>query len=131
MSDIKIDLGPVAGEIKRQLQNLVPVRTGRLKRSIDYVIKETQKGYTVSFIMEDYIAWLKPKTKQDTLPSSRELALASPPLPKMNNLHFRGVQELSPRSQSIFRKVDVEIAFDRINREELEESIRRILVYDL
>lgn len=127
---IKIDLKPVAEDLAAQLKNLVPVRTGRLRDSISYRIDRRGDDYYISLIMEDYIAWLKPKTKPSRLPSPRELAMANPPLPKMNDLKLKGVEQLSPRSQGIFRKLDIESAFDELDLSELDNEIRKILAYD-
>lgn len=130
MSDIKIDVQAVARNIADQMKSLVPVRTGRLKNSIQFVIKEGKGEYTISLLMEDYFKWLKPKTKVSRLPSPKEIAMASPPLPKMNTLGLVKHSDLSPRSQGIMDRIDLDAALDLIDRKALEEEIRKILIYD-
>lgn len=130
MDELKVNLVPVAEDIVKQLKNVVPVRTGRLKNSIRYSITKQGNDYIISIVAEDYIAWLKPKTKPSTLPTPRELALATPPLPKMNDLKLRGIEQLSPRAQGLFQKIDVEGAFDKIDLTPFEDEIRKILAYD-
>lgn len=130
MSEIKLNLVPVAEDIVSQLKNLVPVRTGRLKNSIRYKITQKGDDYYISIILEDYIKWLRPKTKPSTLPTAKELAMAKPPLPRMNDLRLKGIEELSPRSQGIFRKIDIESSFDKMDMTVLENEIRKIIAYD-
>lgn len=130
MSDIYIDVTAVAQNIVDQLKSLVPVRTGRLKNSIKFEVKEGLNCYTITLVMEDYFKWLKPKMKQSRLPSPRELAMASPPLPKMNDLGKVRHSDLSPRSQGIMNRIDLDSALNLLDRKHLEEEIRKILIYD-
>ena len=60
MSEIKLNVNPVGQDLVDQLRDLVPVRTGRLKNSIQYKVKEVKDGYIISLIMEDYF-----KSKQN------------------------------------------------------------------
>ena len=48
MSEIKLNVNPVGQDLVEQLRNLVPVRTGRLKKSIQYQVKEVSDGYVIS-----------------------------------------------------------------------------------
>lgn len=127
---MKLDLRPVAEDIVRQLKSLVPVRTGRLKNSISYNIVQNGDDYFIQLIMEDYIKWLQYRSKPATLPTPRELALAAPPLPKMNDLKIKSVNELSERSRGIFGKIDYERSFDLLDLKTIEEEIDKIFVYD-
>lgn len=127
MSEIKLDLNPVGQDLVDQLRSQVPVRTGRLKNSIKYEVREVSDGYVVSLIMEDYFKWLKFRTKPPTLPTPRELSLASPPLPRMNRLGIVKQEDLSPRAQGIMRNVDIVEAMSTLDMEELEEQIKDII----
>lgn len=127
MSNIKLNVAPVGAEIVKQLKKLVPVRTGRLRNGISYEVHEQKDGYVVYIKMEDYFAWLKPRTKAPTLPSPRELALSKPPLPKMNNLGLVKQSELTPRSRSIMSKIDMKKALRQMALKELIEDIKSIL----
>ncbi len=113
-----------------QLRSLVPVRTGRLKNSIQYRIKEEQDGYVVSLLMEDYFKWLKNRRLPQRLPTPRELSQASPPLPKMNTLGIVKQADLSPRSRGIMDRVDLMEALSTLDPKIIEEQIKDILKYD-
>ena len=130
MSEIKLNLNPVGQDLVDQLRSLVPVRTGRLKNSIQYRIKEEQDGYVVSLLMEDYFKWLKNRRLQQRLPTSRELSQASPPLPKMNTLGIVKQSDLSPRSRGIMDRVDLMEALSTLDPKIIEEQIKDILKYD-
>lgn len=127
MSDIKLNLKPVGQHLQNQLKSLVPVRTGRLRDSISYIIREEHDGYVISFQMEDYFAWLKPRKAPPTLPTRKELMMARPPLPKMNTLKSVKDSDLSPRAQKIMKSVDIKTAIDQIDKKELEEKIKEII----
>lgn len=127
MSEIKLDVTPVAQDLVDQLKSLVPVRTGRLKNSIQYEVREVSDGYVISLIMEDYFKWLKVRTRTPRLPSPKELALASPPLPKMNTLGIVKQSDLSPRAQGIMRDVDIVEAMSTLDMTVLEEQIKDII----
>lgn len=126
---LDLDLNPVAENIVRQLRSKVPVRTGRLKNSIQYRIDKGPDGYTIIIILEDYIKWLQPRRKPPTLPTPRELAMAAPPLPKMNNLKEVGTDGLSPRSKGIFDSIDLRAALDELDLN--EEMIKKIILEEL
>lgn len=130
MSEIKLDITPVAEDIVQQLKELVPVRTGRLKNSIQYEVREDRDGYVITLIMEDYFKWLKVKTKPSRLPSAKELAMANPPLPKMNNLGLVKQSELSPRSRSILDRIDIMEALSTLDKTVIEKQIKEIFTYD-
>lgn len=127
MADIKLNLNPVAEDIKQQLQALVPVRTGRLQKGISYLIREEQDGYVILLVMEDYFKYLKPKTKTSKPPTATELAMASPPLPKMNTLGVVPKTELSPRSQSIIGKININTAMQKMDKEELKKTLKKLI----
>lgn len=130
MSEIKLNLNPVGKDLVDQLRSLVPVRTGRLKNSIQYRIKEEQDGYVVSLLMEDYFKWLKDRKLPQRLPTPRELSQASPPLPKMNTLGIVKQSDLSPRSRGIMDRVDLMEALSTLDPKIIEEQIKDILKYD-
>lgn len=130
MSEIKLNLNPVGQDLVDQLRSLVPVRTGRLKNSIQYRIKEEQDGYVVSLLMEDYFKWLKNRRLPQRLPTPRELSQASPPLPKMNTLGVVKQADLSPRSRGIMDRVDLMEALSTLDPKIIEEQIKDILKYD-
>lgn len=130
MSEIKLNLNPVGQDLIDQLRSLVPVRTGRLKNSIQYRIKEEQDGYVVSLLMEDYFKWLKNRRLPQRLPTPRELSQASPPLPKMNTLGIVKQSDLSPRSSGIMDRVDLMEALSTLDPKIIEEQIKDILKYD-
>lgn len=127
MSEIKLNLNPVGQDLVDQLRNQVPVRTGRLKKSIQYKIREERDGYVVSLIMEDYFKWLKDRKLPPKLPTPKELSLASPPLPKMNSLGVVKQADLSPRSRGIMDRVDIVEAMSTLDPKILEEQIKDIL----
>lgn len=127
MSEIKLNLNPVGQDLVDQLRNQVPVRTGRLKKSIQYKIREEKDGYVVSLIMEDYFKWLKDRKLPQKLPTPKELSLASPPLPKMNSLGVVKQADLSPRSRGIMDRVDIVEAMSTLDPKILEEQIKDIL----
>ena len=127
MSEIKLNLNPVGQDLVDQLRNQVPVRTGRLKKSIQYKIREERDGYVVSLIMEDYFKWLKDRKLPPKLPTTKELSLASPPLPKMNSLGVVKQADLSPRSRGIMDRVDIVEAMSTLDPKILEEQIKDIL----
>lgn len=130
MSEIKLNLNPVGQDLVDQLRSLVPVRTGRLKNSIQYRIKEEQDGYVISLLMEDYFKWLKNRRLPQRLPTPRELSQASPPLPKMNTLGIVKQSDLSPRSRGIMDRVDLMEALSTLDPKIIEEQIKDILKYD-
>ena len=130
MSEIKLNLNPVGQDLVDQLRSLVPVRTGRLKNSIQYRIKEEQDGYVVSLLMEDYFKWLKNRMLPQRLPTPKELSQASPPLPKMNTLGIVKQADLSPRSRGIMDRVDLMEALSTLDPKIIEEQIKDILKYD-
>lgn len=127
MSQIKLNLNPVGQDIVQQLRDVVPVRTGRLRKSIKYEIREVSDGYVITLIMEDYFKWLKYRTKPPTMPTPRELSLATPPLPKMNRLGVVKQNDLSPRAQGLMRQVDIVEAMTTLDPRILEEQIKDIL----
>ena len=127
MSEIKLNLNPVGQDLVDQLRNQVPVRTGRLRNSIKYEIREVSDGYVICLIMEDYFKWLKYRTKPATMPTPRELSFASPPLPKMNSLGIVKQADLSPRAQGIMHKVDIVEAMTTLDPRILEEQIKDIM----
>lgn len=122
-----MNLNPVGQDLVDQLRNQVPVRTGRLKKSIQYKIREERDGYVVSLIMEDYFKWLKDRKLPQKLPTPKELSLASPPLPKMNSLGVVKQADLSPRSRGIMDRVDIVEAMSTLDPKILEEQIKDIL----
>lgn len=130
MSELKLNLNPVGQDLVEQLRELVPVRTGRLKNSIQYQIKEDAEGYVISLIMEDYFKWLKDRRLPQRLPTSKELSLASPPLPKMNRLGVVKQADLSSRSRGIMERVDIVEALSTLDPKVIEEQIKEILTYD-
>lgn len=130
MSELKLNLNPVGQDLVEQLRELVPVRTGRLKNSIQYQIKEDAEGYVISLIMEDYFKWLKDRRLPQRLPTSKELSLASPPLPKMNRLGVVKQADLSSRSRGIMERVDIVEALSTLDPKVIEEQIKEILNYD-
>lgn len=127
MSELKLDVSPVAKDLVDQLKDLVPVRTGRLKNSIQYEIREVKDGYVISLIMEDYFKWLKVKTRVGRMPTPRELSMANPPLPKMNTLGVVRQSDLSPRSRDIMDRIDVVEALSTLDMTVLEEQIKDII----
>lgn len=127
MSEIKLDLNPVGQDLVDQLRSRVPVRTGRLKNSIKYEIREVSDGYVITLVMEDYFKWLKYRTKTPTMPTPRELSLAAPPLPKMNKLGVVKQADLSPRAQGIMSAVDVVEALTTMDPKVLEEQIKDVI----
>lgn len=127
MSELKLDLNPVGQDLVDQLRGQVPVRTGRLKNSIRYEVREVSDGYVVTLIMEDYFKWLKFRTKTPTMPTPRELSLAAPPLPKMNRLGVVKQADLSPRAQGIMNRVDIVEAMTTLDPKVLEEQIKDII----
>lgn len=127
MSEIKLNLNPAGQDLVEQLRGQVPVRTGRLKNSIKYEIRELPDGYKISLVMEDYFKWLKPRTRVPTMPTARELSLASPPLPRMNTLGIVKQEDLSPRAQGIMSRVDIVEAMSTLDPKVLEEQIKDII----
>ena len=127
MSEIKLNVNPVGQDLVDQLRQQVPVRTGRLRKSIKYQVRELSDGYLISLIMEDYFKWLKPRTQPMRMPTPRELSLATPPLPRMNRLGVVKQNELSPRAQGIMRRVDVVEAMTTLDPKVLEEQIKDII----
>lgn len=130
MSEIKLNVNNVGQDLADQLKRLVPVRTGRLKNSIKYEVKEVADGYVISFVMEDYFKWLKDRKLPPKLPTARELSLAAPPLPKMNTLGIVKQADLSTRSRGIMDRVDIDKAMDTLDPKKIEEQIKEILKYD-
>lgn len=130
MSEFKLDLTPVGEDIVQQLKDLVPVRTGRLRNSISYEIREVKDGYVITLVMEDYMKWLKYRRKPRTLPTPRELAMARPPLPKMNNLGLVWQADLSPRAKGIMESIDYVEALSTLDPDIIENQIKNILTYD-
>lgn len=130
MSEIKLNVNPVGQDLVDQLRDLVPVRTGRLKNSIQYKVNEVKDGYIISLIMEDYFKWLKERTRTPKLPTPRELSLASPPLPRMNTLGVVKQEDLSSRSRGIMARVDIVEALSTLDPKVLEEQIKEIIKYD-
>lgn len=130
MSELKLNVNPVGQDLVDQLRNLVPVRTGRLRNSIQYQVKEEKDGYVISLIMEDYFKWLKDRTLPQRLPTPRELSLASPPLPKMNRLGVVNHTDLSTRSRGIMNSVDIVEALTTLDPKILENQIKDIMTYD-
>ena len=129
MSELKIDVTPVAKDLVDQLKGLVPVRTGRLKNSIQYEIREVSDGYVIALIMEDYFKWLKVKTREGRLPTPKEISMASPPLPKMNNLGIVKQSDLSPRAQGIMNNIDIVEALSTLDMGVIEEQIKEIMTF--
>lgn len=127
MSEIKMNVNPVGQDLVDQLRNLVPVRTGRLKNSIQYRVREEADGYVISLLMEDYFKWLKDRTRPPKLPTPRELSLATPPLPRMNKLGVVKQADLSSRSKGIMDKVDIMEALSTLDPKEIEEQIKDII----
>lgn len=130
MSELKLNVNPVGQDLVDQLRSRVPVRTGRLRNSIQYRVKEEKDGYVISLLMEDYFKWLKPRTRAMRLPTTRELSLASPPLPRMNTLGVVRKDDLSARSRKILDSVDIVEALTTLDPDVLEEQIKDILTYD-
>lgn len=129
MSEIKLNVNPVGKDLVDQLRNLVPVRTGRLKKSIQYQVKEVSDGYIISLIMEDYFKWLKDRTRPQRLPTQKELSMTNPPLPRMNTLGVVRQADLSSRSRGIMEKVDIVEALTTLDPKVLEEQIKEIMKY--
>lgn len=127
---IKLRLDPVAQNIVGQLKDSVPVWTGRLRDSVKYTIKRKGDDYFIYITAEDYLVWLKYRTKKSRLPSPSALALARPPLPRLNNLRNVTVDDLSPRARGILQSVDMEAAFSELDLEDLGKELRKVLVYD-
>lgn len=130
MSEIKLNVNPVGQDLVDQLRSLVPVRTGRLKNSIKYQVREVTDGYVISLIMEDYFKWLKDRKMPPKLPTARELSLAAPPLPKMNTLGIVKQADLSPRTKGIMDRIDIAEAVTTLDKKIIEEQIKDILKYD-
>ena len=130
MSEIKLNVNPVGQDLVDQLRSLVPVRTGRLKNSIKYQVREVADGYVISLIMEDYFKWLKDRKLPPKLPTARELSLAAPPLPKMNTLGIVKQADLSPRAKGIMDRIDIAEAVTTLDPRIIEEQIKDILKYD-
>lgn len=130
MSEIKLNVNPVGQDLVDQLRSLVPVRTGRLKNSIKYQVREVTDGYVISLIMEDYFKWLKDRKLPPKLPTARELSLAAPPLPKMNTLGIVKQADLSPRAKGIMDRIDIAEAVTTLDPRIIEEQIKDILKYD-
>ena len=127
MSEIKIDVRPVGQDLVDQLKGLVPVRTGRLKNSVQYEVREVTDGYVISLIMEDYFKWLKDRKLPPKLPTARELSLAAPPLPKMNTLGIVKQADLSPRAKGIMDRIDIAEAVTTLDPRIIEEQIKDAL----
>lgn len=130
MSELKLNVNPVGQDLVDQLRALVPVRTGRLRNSIQYQVKEEMDGYLISLIMEDYLKWLKDRRLPMRLPTAKELSFASPPLPKMNDLGVVRQTDLSPRAKTILDRVDVVEALSTLDPEVIERQIKEIMTYD-
>lgn len=130
MSEIKLNVNPVGQDLVDQLRELVPVRTGRLKKSIQYQVKEQDDGYVISLLMEDYFKWLKYRRSPMKLPTPKELSLASPPLPRMNRLGVVRQSDLSDRAGRIMGNVDIVEALSTLDPDVLENQIKDILTYD-
>lgn len=129
MSELKLNVNPVGQDLVDQLRELVPVRTGRLKNSIQYKVREEADGYVISLIMEDYFKWLKDRRLPQRLPTPKELSQASPPLPKMNRLGVVKQSDLSSRSRGIMDRVDIVEALSTLDPKIIEEQIKDILTY--
>ena len=127
MSGIKLNLNPVGQDIVKQLRDVVPVRTGRLKKSIVYDIYEVEDGYVIRLTMEDYFKWLKYRTQPVRMPTQRELSMAAPPLPKMNRLGLVRQEDLSPRARGLMGQVDIVEAMTTLDPRILEEQIKDII----
>ena len=127
MSTIKLNVNPVGQDLVDQLREQVPVRTGRLKNSIQYKVREESDGYVISLVMEDYFKWLQPRTRPMRMPTPRELSLASPPLPRMNMLGVVKQADLSPRARSIMDRVDIVEALSTLDPKVIEEQIKDII----
>lgn len=127
MSELELNIEPVAQDIVDQLKSLVPVRTGRLKNSIQYQIRKYNDGYVITLIMEDYFKWLKVRTVTPRLPSPKELSMAHPPLPKMNNLGIVKQEDLSPRAKGIMDRIDIVEALSTMDKTFIEQQIKDIL----
>ena len=130
MSELKLNVNPVGQDLVDQLKGIVPVRTGRLRNSIQYKVNEVDDGYVISLIMEDYFKWLKFRTRPMRLPTPRELSLANPPLPKMNDLGIVKQADLSTRSKGIMDRVDIVEALSTLDPEVIENQIKDIMTYD-
>lgn len=106
--DIEAELYRIATKYVNDLKSHVPVRTGRLRNSIKAELDdEGDWTYTIRIICEDYFAWLKYRKRPSTPPTSRELDMSRPPLPKMNSLGLVPRNELSPRSKGIMESLDM------------------------
>ena len=127
MSGIKLNLNPVGQDIVKQLRDVVPVRTGRLKKSIVYDIYEVEDGYVIRLTMEDYFKWLKYRRQPVRMPTQRELSMAAPPLPKMNRLGLVRQEDLSPRARGLMGQVDIVEAMTTLDPRILEEQIKDII----
>lgn len=130
MTELELNIEPVAQDLVTQLKNLVPVRTGRLKNSIQYQIRKDSDGYVISLIMEDYFKWLKVRTRSPKLPTAKEMAMANPPLPKMNDLGIVKQEDLSARSKGIMDRIDIMEALSTMDKSFIEEQIKDIIAYD-
>lgn len=130
MTELELNIEPVAQDLVTQLKNLVPVRTGRLKNSIQYQIRKDSDGYVITLIMEDYFKWLRVRTVTPRLPSPKELAMASPPLPKMNDLGIVKQEDLSARAKGIMDRIDIMEALSTMDKSFIEEQIKDIIAYD-
>lgn len=118
----------MADDLERQLKDLVPKRTGRLKNSIKSRVDTRGTSYVISITMEDYFAWLKERKNPPTLPSAKELSLARPPLPKMNSLGVLKDSDLSPRAKGILSRLDIKRAMKKIDRKALTTEIKKQLI---
>lgn len=124
-----LKLNDFAQDIVNQLKSMVPVRTGRLRNGIQYRVEEKNGDYYVYILIEDYFKYLKPKRTSGRLPSPKEMSMASPPLPKMNDLGVTRMNELSPRSRKIMDSIDIDT--DKIDLTSFEEELRKVIFMNI
>lgn len=104
-----------AKKFAKILQSRMPVRTGKLRKGIKYEVEVDKDGFDVLIIAEDYLKWLKDRTKP--LPTNvLKWTGVVDQLPEMNKLGGIKLNELSVRSKNLFSGLNFE---DFLNKNEL------------
>lgn len=134
---LKAIIEEAAKKFAKDFQSKMPVRTGRLRKGIKYeVITENNVSsiggaYKVLIISEDYLKWLKDRTKP--LPTNiLKWTGVIDQLPEMNKLGNVKPTELSNRAKSLIRGLNFEKYLDKDEISKYyEDEITRLIETEL
>lgn len=109
---LKQIISEAANEFVTELKEIVPVRSGKLKAGLKYEVKVGLDGIKVLIISEDYLKWLRERTKP--LPTNvLRWSGSVQSLPEMNSLPETQINQLSSRSKSILDSLNFEDYLDK------------------